>query len=208
MEPVDPVGAAHARLLSDRSIQFAFGAPPAPQTPPPWLRALLDAIGHALRAAGPAISVILWTLLIVGVVGVLAFLGWELFFAPGRRERTVPLDLRAGAGVADVGRLRALLADADALAAQGRYAEAVHVLLFRSIDEVEDRGAERIVPSLTSRDIAALPGLPPEPRAAFQEIAGIVEKAVFGGRPVAEAGWMRCRGAYERFAFSPAWGVA
>jgi hypothetical protein len=65
-----------------------------------------------------------------------------------------------------------------------------------------------IAPSFTSRDIARLPDLPPEPRRAFGRIAEVVERAVFGGRPVAEAEWAACRQAYTEFAFAGAWAAA
>ena len=49
------------------------------------------------------------------------------------------------------------------------------MLLLRSVADVESSRLGRVRPSFTSRDIAALPELGPEPRAAFSLIAGVVE---------------------------------
>jgi hypothetical protein len=101
--------------------------------------------------------------------------------------------------------LRALLAEADALAAQGEYDKAVHLLLRRSVADIATRLPDFLRPSLTSRDIAAEPSLPAQARAAFTQIARIVESALFARRPVGAQGWRDARGAYERFAFRDAW---
>ena len=98
-----------------------------------------------------------------------------------------------------------LLGEADALAAAGRYAEAAHLLLHRSIEDVDARRPDLIRKSLTSRDIAALPAIPDRPRGAFARIAMLVERSLFARRPLAEPDWRTCRTAYEQFAFAEAW---
>jgi hypothetical protein len=102
-------------------------------------------------------------------------------------------------------RARALLEDADRLAAEGRYEEAAHLLLFRSIDDLSDRKPGAVRPALTSRDIAQLDAIPAAARAAFGRIAEVVERSFFGGRPVGAEGFAECRTAYQAYAFAEGW---
>ncbi len=94
-----------------------------------------------------------------------------------------------------------LLEDADALAAAGRFAEAVHLLLFRSIDDIQQKQQGSIARSLTAREIGRLETLPGRVRKALLPIITIVERSFFGGRKVDEAGWKTARASYHDFAF-------
>jgi hypothetical protein len=203
----DPVALAHARLLADHSLQFDFSEAPPPAPPPSWLVALIKALGHAIQWAAPGIRIGFWLLLALGV-GVLIFAVVRQLLV--RSERTAPaspLALHAiGSGaVAAAKRAAALLADADRLAAEGRYDEAAHVLLLRGVEDVDQSRPGRIRPSFTSRDIAELVGLPPRPKAAFATIAQAVERSVFGGRALDQAAWIVCRQAYGALAQAEAW---
>ncbi len=100
---------------------------------------------------------------------------------------------------------RAWLKEADALAAQGLYAEAVHHLLLRSVEDLGRRRPQMVRPALTSRDLARAEAIPPAPRRLFSEIAAVVERSLFGGRPVGGAEWTQCRAAYADFAQSRTW---
>jgi len=101
-------------------------------------------------------------------------------------------------------RARALLEDADALAAKGMFAEAVHLLLFRSIDEIQEKKGA-VARSLTAREIGSLGFLTKDIRDALSPIIRIVERSFFGGRPVNENSWQEARASYENFAFGGAW---
>jgi len=200
------VTAAQAKLLRDPSIQFHFDAAPTPPQPPIWLVALLQAIGKALQGLAQPLGYLLWAVLILGVISILVFLGRDLLAPPKLRASKAlgALD-REAAWRPDRAVARALLEDADRLAAAGQFTQAAHVLLFRSIDEVRSRAPHLIAPSLTSRDIARLPEIPAAPRSAFGKISDVVEQAVFGRRPVDELGWIACRDAYALFAFPDGW---
>ena len=100
---------------------------------------------------------------------------------------------------------RQLLDDADVLAAEGRYSEAAHLLLHRSIAEIDRRRPATVRKALTSRDIAGLPSIPPSPAAAFGAIVRAVERSLFGGRALGPDDWQSCRSAYESFAFAREW---
>lgn len=197
---VDPSFAkAHEALVADRSIQFDLGGY-VPPTVPAWLRALVEFLGDAF----PVLRVIFW-LLVALVAGMILYLianrlwGVEL---PWRRKRAEAAAEEWRPAEAPA---RALLAEADALAAGGHYAEAAHLLLHRSIGDIETRRPRLVRPALTSRDIAGAPDLPPGPRDAFAGIVAAVERSLFGGRALGEADWRDCRAAYERFAFAGAW---
>jgi len=59
--------------------------------------------------------------------------------------------------------------------------------------------------SLTAREIATLPAIPDSARAAFVGIARLVERGLFGGRPVGAQDFAECRAAYEAFALPDGW---
>lgn len=200
--------AAHASLLRDTSIQFAFTPRPtfAPIHLPYWLVALARAFGAVVQALSPLVVYLFWVGLGLAVVTILYLIAREVMGVrfPGRRRRArarpSPADWRPEAFKA-----RALLADADRLAAEGRYDQAVHLLLFRSIDEIEDRRPRLVRPAFTSRDIASLEALPQAARETFGQIAQVVERSLFGGRAVAGATYAECRAAYHAFAFPQVW---
>lgn len=192
------LAAAHKALLGTPGIQFDFGAPPPP-APPAWLEPLLE----FLQAIGPALAYVFWGGLIVGAALIVYFIARE--FVPETwfrrpRGKTPVADWRPDEGAA-----RALLEDADRLAADGRYDEAIHILLFRSIDDLVSRRPGAVRPALTSRDIAGLEVLPADARTAFARLAQAVERAFFGGRPADAETFGSARRDYEAFAFAEGW---
>ncbi|RWM91030.1 MAG: DUF4129 domain-containing protein [Mesorhizobium sp.] len=193
---------AHEQLISDKSIQFDLPAYVPPQ-PPDWLKPLLD----LLSSLGPYMIYLFWGAVLSGaaIILLLVFLemkgiAWRLPWQRARRETEAEEAWRPDAGAAQI-----LLSEADALAARGDYDEAVHLLLRRSVADIAGRLPDFLRPSLTARDIAAAASVPTKARAAFTEIARIVEAALFARRPVGAEGWRQARGAYERFVFRDAW---
>ena len=94
-----------------------------------------------------------------------------------------------------------LLGDADKLAAEGKYAEAVHILLFRSIQDIENKRPHHVKRSLTSREIADLSILTPKAREVFAKIGRLVETSFFGGRILGIEDYEVSKTAYKAFAF-------
>ncbi len=190
------VADAHRELLQDRSLQFEFTQfKPAP--PPRWLEGLAE----LLAATGPVLSVLFWVVVAIVVLGLLYVIARSLVKArygglPGAGPNLGP----DAAWRPTAEQARVLLADADALAADGRFAEAAHLLLLRGVQDIRDHRPGLVRPALTSRDIAGLEALPTQARAAFGAIARIVERSFFGGRDLAAEDWGRCRSAYETFA--------
>jgi hypothetical protein len=199
--PVDALARAHAALLKDHTLQFAFQTV-VPPKPPSWLRPLLE----FLKWIAPAMKWVFWGGVALALGMILFFIARELIAVrwPRRRARA-----RAAPPAAEwrpaPEKARALLEDADSLAAQGRFAEAAHLLLHRSIEDIEGRRPRAVRPSLTARDIARLDSLPAAARAPFQLMAAVVERSFFGGREVDAGAFAECRRAYETFAFPEAW---
>jgi len=93
----------------------------------------------------------------------------------------------------------ALLGDIDRLAADGQYDEAVHLLLVRSVADINAFRPDLVRRHYTARDIGAHPLLPEAARPAFAEIVRWVEKSYFAGIPAGKAGFDACRAAYVAF---------
>jgi hypothetical protein len=191
--------AAHQSLLHAKGLQFDF-ARATPEPPPPhWLEVLVK----ALVAAAPVLKYVFWIGVAVGAALVLWLAVRDLGPPRLRRRRA------AGPTTVDWRPERAaalsLLEQADALAAEGRFGDAIHLLLFRSIDDLVEKAPGAAPAAFTSRDIVGAAPIPDEPRQAFARIVAAVERTFFGGRPADGADFRRCRGDYETFAFSEAW---
>jgi hypothetical protein len=161
-----------------------------------------------LESLHPAFEAVFWCGVAIVAGLVLYFLGREVL---RYRRREKPAMQRAGDNLPDwrppVARARALLADADRLAAQGKFAEAVHHLLFRSIEDIDERRPRTLSPALTSRDIARIEALPAPARMAFGRITASVERSYFGGHALDAQDYAECRHSYEAFALPDAWGA-
>lgn len=192
--------AAHKALAADKTLQFEMRGIEPPPPPPGWLQPLIE----LLSAMGPVFKLVFWLGLATVVLAILWFIARELIRIR-LPDRTKKLDLEDDGWRPAPAAALALLSDADALAAEGRFAEAVHLLLLRSINDIDGRLPNTVRPALTARDIAGLSRLPAAARPAFDRIARVVESSLFGGRPVDRAAFADCRQAYEAFAFPQAW---
>lgn len=171
---------------------------------PKWLKA----ISQFLESLGPFLQFIFWTAIAVVAAGILYFLFGEAIrvrfgksgdLKPGNPDDILP-DIRP-----DADRARSLLEEADLLAQAGAFAEAVHLLLFRSIDDIQQRLEGGVPRSLTAREIGGLGLLPDHAKMALSPIIMIVERSFFGDRDVDEDGWKTARGSYAHFAFGAVW---
>lgn len=209
----DEIDAAHEAYLKlpglqlERPERIPEAIEPPPETPG-WIKWLSRVIGNIFEFLGPVFK-ILFYLVIAGVIGgILYFLFGEAirvrFGKDGHNEARTGddeiLDVRPDAQTA-----RSLLEEADALARAGKFAEAVHLLLFRSIEDIQGHLENGVPGSLTAREIGGLSNLPERARRALSPIIVIVERSFFGGRDVDETSWSEARASYEDFAFGEGW---
>ena len=143
------------------------------------------------------IRIVLITLLVVGGLLLLFFIVNSL---PSLREtikrRTAGREetgTTALAADADRERLEIALSEADRLARQGAYGEALHLLLLYCLNEMRRRFGLGLPPSLTSREILGLSALPEIRRTGLSVIVSAVEISHFGGRPADEMTYRLCR---------------
>jgi hypothetical protein len=93
-----------------------------------------------------------------------------------------------------------MLGAADALAAEGRFAEAMHMLLLEGLAHMRQRLDEPFADSLTSREIVQRTHLPTEARAALRDVVARVEFTYFGEYPAAAADYAACRASFDALA--------
>lgn len=198
----DGFDAAYDQVRGDSDIQFApsFAKPPDP--PPEWWSDVARWLGEALEPAARALAwawpVLSKLLLVALVAGVLVLL-WVIlspYIADWRERRAAAVP----DWTPDKAQARALLDDADRLAAEGRYDEAAHLLLYRSIEDIAQRRPDLLQPSTTAREIGAFEALSQRARQAFGVIAGHVEASFFARRPLDRGAWDSSREAYRAFA--------
>jgi hypothetical protein len=189
--PLDPSSAAPPTPAPTPS--------PAPDLPTPSGGGGLDGVMHVFLwiAAGIALAILLY---------------WLFNFFRDRRPREDGKTIRSRRVKPEAEAWRPaeaaaeqLLDEADVLASQGRFDEAAHLLLYRSIGEIDAHRPDLVRPALTSRDIAGHPALPSRPAAAFSRIAALVERSLFARRPLGPDDWQDCRAAYREFAFADGW---
>jgi hypothetical protein len=196
--------AAWQAVRADSSIQFAPVAPPPPPEPPEWLLALGRFLERLMRPLGDLLGLdwrwLMWTLAALAAAGALWLL-WSLVLAPllaRRRTATAAAEVWSP----DRDAALALLEDADRLAAEGRYGEAAHLLLQRSVGQIALARPGWLSPASTAREIGALAALPERARGAFATIAQVVERALYALRGAGESDWRRARAAYAEFALA------
>jgi hypothetical protein len=203
---VDGFARLHRQLLQDRDLQFDFPPFVSPQVPQ-WLRFLQKFFSRLWSVHGWLVGDIFWGLLACGVLLIVFFIGrhlWRQDWSRPEEEASKPWpEWQIGAEQA-----RILLKDADALAARGDFAGAVHSLLLGSIQEIADRRPGLLRPALTSREISGLGELSAAARQTFSGIARVVERGLFAGRPINAADFAQCRQAFEQFAFPDMWAQA
>jgi len=92
------------------------------------------------------------------------------------------------------------LGDADELARRGEYAEAIHTLLLRTLQELVKSAAVRVAPAMTSREILSRVPLLADARDALAGLITAVEITHFGDEPANAADYERCRQQFHVFA--------
>lgn len=207
-------------VRADSDIQYAPLPPykrPEP-TMPEWLLNFMRWLGEALEAVfrplgdlfGLSWPVMQKVAIAAAGVAVIAALWFFVVRPLLRLRRGAKPEAEEFAWSPDRDAAVALLDDADRLAAEGRYDEAVHLLLQRSVHHIAEARPDWLSPASTAREIAGLPALPWDARQAFATIATRVERSLFALRALDRADWQAAREAYAAFALQrlPASGAA
>jgi hypothetical protein len=151
------------------------------------------------RGFGSFATVLLWVLMAAAAVILAIFIARDFlgFFpedeeedgetegakkSPDRRVVDRPLD------------------DAQALAASGRYQEAIHTLLLQTLIELSRKLPEPLAPSLTSREVLLALQLGPEEHGALTGLITAVELTHFGAETPSLDDYERCLYHFQSFA--------
>lgn len=179
-------------LRADGNVQFApVSIPEIPPREPSWFERMLnelfkflaDLVGPVGEALGASWWWLQWVLLGLAVIIALVLLARLLGPGFGRFGNRAGAEVAAEEWRPDTAASLALLEDADRLAAQGRFDDATHLLLQRSVGHIS-----------AARPDAA--------RAAFRVIAERVERSLFALRSLERADWEAARAAYAEFALA------
>ena len=187
------VDAAQHALVTDGAVQLALPAHAAPE--------VLDIDLGGLDWG--SLQYIVWVVLAIAAIIIIVAIWRRLRATPGRTA--VAAAPAPDSWRPELRQARQLLREADSLASAGQFAEAAHLLLLRSVEQIAAKQPGTVRPALTSRDIAAQPSLPIDVRNAFAMIAASVERSLFAGRGIDVTEWNRCRAAYADAALGREW---
>ena len=188
---------ATRRVLDPDTYQTRLPGHPQPGEDPGQVARALERMGRRLLAS-PLAHVaewLLWGLAIAAIAAFLGLLARDAWRIPGTGAV-------AGGGGGARGApegLTAPLADADVLAAAGRYAEAIHVLLLHTLEVLARQAAAPLAPAWTSREILHRLALPPTPRGALADLVGEAERCHFGDAAPSAGDFARCRQCFHTF---------
>ncbi|MDJ0641903.1 MAG: hypothetical protein QNJ15_03715 [Erythrobacter sp.] len=198
-------------LRNDPDIQFErIEIPEQPPREPNWferfLQDMVEFFAELLSPVGRALG-ISWPVLQWILLGLLALFVLYLIYRlvdPGWFRKSDASDQGAEeeSWAPDREESKALLEDADRLAAEGRFDEATHLLLKRSVVQIAAARPDWVEPSSTARELAALPALSDGARNAFRTISERVERSLFALRSLDRSDWEAARSAYAQFALA------
>ncbi|MBS3927310.1 MAG: hypothetical protein KGZ65_01430 [Sphingomonadales bacterium] len=203
-EAAQDAASAWQKVHADPTIQYApIDLTTKPPEPPGWLqalekflRAIFEPIGQALGVSWPVLQWVLLALVALFVLYALwrftetMRLGWKRKDAEAPEAEWRP----------DQAEALALLEDADRLAAEGKFDEATHLLLRRSVQQIQAARPDWVRRASTAREIAGIAALPDKARGAFGTIAARVERSLFALRQLDAGDWQAARSAYAEFA--------
>jgi hypothetical protein len=138
---------------------------------------------------------LLWALVALGVLFVLYHLRDII---PGWPRSAVEEWAASGDGAGLTGQSPAdILLTADELAREGRYVDAMHMLLLKGLGDIRQRLNEQFADSLTSREIMRRARLSDAGAAALRDIVLGVERTYFGEHPAGPPEYEACRRRFD-----------
>lgn len=193
----DDVAAAKKAVMEKGDYQTDLPAkPPVPGKvdlgPPP------DFHLPNIPIPGAVAQALLITLL--GVV-VILILVWVVYAFRGyQRNAKVKPEVEPAGPAPDVNVVNRPLGAAEALAADGRYAEAIHILLLKTLEALAEKLADKLPPALTSREILGKVTLGAGARGALSGLVGAVEVTHFGDTEPTRQDYEACLDQFRLFA--------
>lgn len=187
-----------AEILADPRIQTAFpyevapapGAQPAAVQLVPQQVLKKPRIERNLAGWGELLIILAW---MAGFTAAVAAASWLCRYLPDW-ELSQDAPACSGEPVGAVGQAGlSPLEHADSVAAQGRFAEAMHVLLATTLQQFAQHTGKSLPAALTNREVLRRLALPRAQGLALQGLVSAVEGAWFGGYPVAREEYERCR---------------
>lgn len=191
-EPLPLPEAQRAALAAARSqgIQTELPDPKAPRkqkpVPPPEARP---------KFSPEAFRYTLWVCVILIAVIILMNIKGNVW--SNSRSRRLRLEEEDTAPETTARRMSEAREAADGIAGSGGFAEAMHMLLLQSVNELRRRLDVMFADSLTSREILRSIQVPSEARAAFADIISRVERSYFGAREPDKDAYEACKRSYE-----------
>ena len=185
----DPVQQAMEKAYARADLQKAFPAALDTKALEP-AEAAVDPIVALLRwfgLGGVAAQLVRVVGVGAAVLAVLLFVAW-LARRLAERGDSGSISEGASAPTLDAGPLL----DAEALAAQGRYGEAIHLLLLRTFEVLARRMGSRLAPGMTAREAVVRLSLPGPARPALADLVEAAETTTFAGRAASESDYKRC----------------
>jgi hypothetical protein len=171
----------------ERSLDLQTELPATPQTP------------DAIRISPDAVRVLLWIAVICGAAA-LAYYVRGILPAGGLARSSAWEDPSEPSAFGQAQDSAEAQIAADDLARQGRFVEAMHVLLLQGLDEMRRRLDQRFADSLTSREIMRRAKVSSGASAALRDIVDWVERAYFGAHPAVAEDYAACRKSFVAFA--------
>jgi hypothetical protein len=182
-----PPDAATIQTLADQAIRRLDLQTELLRQPEPF--------GWALNLPPEAV----WFAVVVGVAVLFYAFRDMLPFLGIKREGSWELN-EAGAAESGPAEPAIALGAADDLAAQGRFVEAMHVLLLQALAEIRRRLDEQFADSMTSREILRSKHLSDDLRGPLREVVNRVEVTYFGEHPAAKDDYLACRSSFSAIA--------
>jgi hypothetical protein len=179
--------AATIQILADQAIRRLDLQTELRQQPEPF--------GWRLKLPPEAV----WFAVVVGVAVLFYAFRDMLPFLGVKRDGAWELN-EAGATEGGTPEPAIALGAADDLAAQGRFVEAMHVLLLQALAEIRRRLDEQFADSMTSREILRSKRLSDDLRGPLREVVNRVEVTYFGEHPAAKDDYLACRSSFSAIA--------
>lgn len=151
--------------------------------------------GFNFHISPELIRFMLWGAVIVGIVVIV----WSLrdSLPVISRSRKIIAPEQAPTAMAQSNRMDEAQLEADDLARQGQYGEAMHVLLLKGLNEIRRQLGISFAVSLTSREILRRVQLSDVGRQSLSAIIRSVERTYFGGEDAGQSDYSDCRSNFE-----------